>query len=344
MKVLQLTTWYQPDLGGIELHVKRLTEELRKLGCEVTVMTLTKDAVNAVSFSHLTIPGIPLGFGIVPSPNFYRAVLREDADVVHAQGYGWPMSWVGYAAKKMSHRPLVFTTHSSPYTPVYPLNDLCRAVPVKASDAVIVTTDQEVDRVRRLGVREGRVTVLPNGVDRPVPVPRTIQGPYILCIGRMEFRSKGQDLLLKAFERGGFEQTLVYAGDGPDLGRLKERTSGSRNVAVLGAVDEARKASLLSNADLVVMPSRVEPFGIVGLEAVSYGRRIVATRVGGLQHIMEEYAILAEPDAAGLERAMRVSLSGEPLTPAKDFFERYSWKRIATRTLEIYETVSSLGR
>lgn len=344
LKALQLTTWYQPAPGGIELHVKRLTEELRKLGCEVTVMTLTPDAVNAVSFSHMTIPGVPLGFGIVPSPSLYRAALREDADVVHAQGYGWPMSWVGYVAKKVGHRPLVFTTHSSPYTPIYPVADLCRALPVRASDAVIVTTDQEAERVRRLGVRESRITVLPNGVDEPVPAPRTIEGPYILCIGRMEFRSKGQDILLKAFERGGFGQTLVYAGDGPDLVRLKGMTSGRRNIVVLGGVDEATKASLLSNADLVVMPSRVEPFGIVGLEAVSYGRRIVATKVGGLQHIMEPYAVLAEPSGADLERAMMASLSGEPVPPTKGFFERYSWKNIAARTLEIYERVSGNGR
>ncbi len=156
----------------------------------------------------------------------------------------------------------------------------------------------------------------------------------------MEFRSKGQDLLLKAFERGAFEQTLVYAGDGPDLGALKEMSAGKWNVVVLGAVDEAKKASLLSNADLVVMPSRVEPFGIVGLEAVSYGRRIVATKVGGLQHIMEPYAVLAEPDEADIARAMKASLSGEPIQPTMDFFERYSWKSIAARTLEIYRKIA----
>jgi glycosyltransferase involved in cell wall biosynthesis len=344
LKVLQLTTWYQPAPGGIELHVKRLAAELKKLGSEVTVMTLTPAAVDAVSFSHFTIPGVPLGFGIVPSPSLYRAVLEEEADVVHAQGYGWPMSWVGYVAKKLGHTALVFTTHSSPYTPIYPLFDLCRALPVRASDAVIVTTDQEAERVKRLGVEGSRITVLPNGVDRPSPAPRTMEGSYILCVGRMEFRSKGQDILLKAFERGGFRETLVYAGDGPDLGRLREMVSGRRDVVVLGGVDEARKASLLSNADLVVMPSRVEPFGIVGLEAVSYGRRLVATRVGGLQHIMEPYAVLAEPDVGDIERAMRASLGGEPVPPTADFFERYSWKNIAARTLEVYERVSGLGR
>jgi glycogen(starch) synthase len=339
LKVLQLTTWYQPDVGGIELHVKRLSAELRKQGSEVTVMTLTPNSVDAVSFPYTTIPGVPLGFGIVPSRRLYRATLAEEADVVHVQGYGWPMSWVGYVAKKMGRRPLVFTTHSSPYTPIYPLYDLGRSLPVRASDAVVVMTDQEANRVARLGIHKNRITVLPNGVDQPKPAPRTISAPYILCIGRMEFRSKGQDLLLRAFEHGGFGQVLVYAGDGPDFDKLNKLASGKRNVVLLGGVDESTKASLLSNADLVVMPSRVEPFGIVGLEAVSYGRRIVATRVGGLQHIMERYAVLAEPNAGDIERAMKAALGGEPVPPTSEFFETYSWKVIAERTLEIYRKV-----
>jgi len=339
LKVVQLSTWYYPHLGGVETHVRRISEELRSLGCDVEIFTLTRSREqNARSFKHLRVPRIPEWIGIAPSPTLLTEILESDAEILHAHAYGYPLAWAATLARMLRDTRLVFTPHSDPYSKIYPLFDLARAIPARASDRLIAHTPYEAEHLRKMGVDPRKIRVIPNGLDIGRAGSRPIPDPYILCLGRVVFRQKGQDLLLRAYKNSNFSQKLVFAGDGSDLPRLRKIAAGDRNVIFLGALYGDQKWTWLGHADLVVVPSRTEAYGIVALEALTMGRRLVVTKVGGLQHVAAPHAVVAEPTSVSLAQAMRRALI-EPLV-AEPRLSTYSWGQVARETLRVYEEIA----
>jgi N-acetyl-alpha-D-glucosaminyl L-malate synthase BshA len=80
----------------------------------------------------------------------------------------------------------------------------------------------------------------------------------------------------------------VLVGDGPEYGRTRELVEGlglTDRVRFVGVVDEV--APLLAEADLLLLPSETESFGLVALEAMASGVPVIASRVGGLPEVVE---------------------------------------------------------
>ena len=116
------------------------------------------------------------------------------------------------------------------------------------------------------------------------PMRRITPGPYALIVGRMsaEERYKGHDLLIDVWPQV-LEQapaaTLMVAGGGDDLERLRQRVSASglsNRIVFLGSVPDDQLAALYRDAAFFVMPSAGEGFGIVYLEAMRHGKPCIA--------------------------------------------------------------------
>jgi hypothetical protein len=136
--------------------------------------------------------------------------------------------------------------------------------------------------------------------------------PEVLFVGRLE-RRKGVPVLLDAARRlaaGGVAFSLVLAGpDGDDTEtgepyrRAFEREAAAlaARVTFAGAVSDAELDDLYRRADLVCVPSRYESHGVVLVEAMMFGKPIVACAAGGVPEVVEENgnALLAEPGDAG---------------------------------------------
>jgi glycosyltransferase involved in cell wall biosynthesis len=151
-----------------------------------------------------------------------------------------------------------------------------------------------------------RNTLIPNAIKVPeasVAAP-SFAPPRLVCVGRMD-RRKGFDIALKAFSRlidrySGIRLALV--GDGPVLAELK---SFAVELGVAGSVDFAGWVSpenvpaLMSEASVVVVPSRLEAFGLTALEAAFLARPVVAFAVGGLTEVVEDgrTGYLVPPDS-----------------------------------------------
>jgi uncharacterized protein (TIGR03085 family) len=141
----------------------------------------------------------------------------------------------------------------------------------------------------------------------------------VLAIGR-HVRQKGFDLLLDAFAslvaRPDFTHRLVVAGDGPERSALEQQAIElgiAERVDFPGATDRATTASLFRGADVFVLPSRHEPFGIVVLEALAAGTPTVAADVGGVGEFLPDTPLtrLVAPDqpaalAAGIDAILSV--------------------------------------
>ncbi|MFE9773609.1 glycosyltransferase [Streptomyces sp. NPDC005931] len=170
---------------------------------------------------------------------------------------------------------------------------------------LVVMNHADADAIRSLSPRT-TVEVIPNGVDPPADRTRDgaqgpddatadgAQGPddatadgYILFMGRIDLWQKGLDLLLAAYARSGVTLPLVMAGHGTkaeekrlgklldEFGMTTQDTPPRPAVRTVGHVEGERKHRLLQASTFVVMPSRQETFGVVALEAMSYGKPVV---------------------------------------------------------------------
>lgn len=151
-------------------------------------------------------------------------------------------------------------------------------------------------------VPEWKVSVIPNGIDperyyEPVD-PAEVKKKYgihplvpmVLFVGRLVYQ-KGPDLLIEAIPRvleKRRDVQFIFAGDGTMGDWLKERAEGLP-VRFTGFLSDAGIRELMNAADLMVIPSRNEPFGLVLTEAWSAGRCVVATDVGGLAENIENF-------------------------------------------------------
>ena len=164
---------------------------------------------------------------------------------------------------------------------------------------------------------------------------------------------KGFDLLLRAFAplAGGHDDVdLVIGGDGaalPSLRDLATRLAIADRVQFPGRLTRIEVAATMARAEVVVMPSRIEPFGIVVLEAWRAGRPVMATRRGGPGEFISdgEDGILVDPfDVEAMTKALDGLLSNRGPTAhlgaaARDRVAAFDWPIVAERYRALYRDV-----
>ncbi len=175
--------------------------------------------------------------------------------------------------------------------------------------------------------------------------------PYILCLGRLHPPFKGFDIALLALKDildSGFDIKLVLAGDGParlSYQRLAKLLGIDKKVYFFGSVDRKAAVNLIRNCEFFLMPSRVEPLGIVNLEAMACSKAVIASRTGGIPEVVDDNAtgLLVEPNnEKALAKAIQKLLTDKTLRDrlgrnGRSKLEQgnFSWKVIAGKHLEI---------
>jgi len=156
--------------------------------------------------------------------------------------------------------------------------------------------------------------------------------PYLLAYGRLTPK-KGFDLLLDAYANVKDELPdldLIIAGEGQSLASLGDQGCQlgiEARVQFFGRATPAEVVGLLNGCSCLVIPSRVEPFGIVALEGLAAGVPIVGTRVGGMAEILEQALAeegtlpieIVSPERASLADGIRLALgqsAGNARAPA----------------------------
>ncbi len=160
-------------------------------------------------------------------------------------------------------------------------------------ETVLVASHYMKKELLKNGFKDRQIAVLSYSINR-IPELAEIDLTYtnntVLFVGRID-RYKGVDILLKALSLIGFKYKCVIAGDGPYLERCKRLCKSlhlENNVEFLGWVYNDDLFKLYSQANVVVVPSIwAEPFGIVGIEAMSFARPVVAFNVGGIPEWLE---------------------------------------------------------
>lgn len=201
-----------------------------------------------------------------------------------------------------------------------------------------LVVDNEWFREREAALPESRVLKRDLGVDPDAPV--------VLSLGRLVERKRPDDLLeafVDATEPG--EATLVYVGKGPQqeyLQRLASRNDRQEDVVFTGFVEQSALPRYYALADLFVLPSTDEPWGLVVNEAMNFGLPVVATDVVGaaVDLVDDDNGVVVPPeDRAALADAISTVLRDEEErrrmgAVSRERIERWSPERAATGLLE----------
>jgi len=157
-----------------------------------------------------------------------------------------------------------------------------------------------------------------------------------LSIGRLVDIEKGFSVLIGAFSllvNKGYDLDLVIAGDGPDKEMLLNysvKLGVEDRVHFLGSVTREYLSSLYETCEVFVHPPRLEAFGLVILEAISLGKPVVATKIGGIPEIIEDgrNGILVDGTPSALASGIEVLLSNPRL---KETFAKRSQEIVSEK-------------
>jgi glycosyltransferase involved in cell wall biosynthesis len=204
----------------------------------------------------------------------------RDADVVVVGGWNQPAFWEAAAWAKLRRIPLVVWVESTAADHRSGRLEPAKRRLLRAADRFIVPGEASRAYLDALGVPASAIAVAPNAVDveifSQVRPPRS-EGPCrLVAVGRLS-PEKGLDVLIDAVRDLPVE--LLIAGAGPEESRLRARAGD--NVTFLGWVSRDALPDLYASADVAVMPSRSDPWGLVLNEASLAGLPLVSTTAAG---------------------------------------------------------------
>ena len=288
-----------------------------------------------------------------------KAVDEFKPDVIHGQ-HIWLLSWL--AGK--TGVPYVVTAHGTDLMGFQKSTRFRQYATEAAAGAkrIITISNDNDELVRGLFPESAsRAVFMRNGYDPerffPEVVPKSqlestfnllLQKRLVMFAGKLAY-FKGVDILLEAArlyegERPG-EIVTIIAGDGELSSQLKKQASDYmlKDVHFMGSLDISQLRLLYSSADVCVVPSRREPFGLVAVEALACGSAVIATNQGGLPDIINDDvgALVEVDDAFGLSSAIlrelyRPDRKERQKTAAKYAFEKYAQDSLMDALIEIY--------
>jgi len=390
MRIFMLSWEYPPRIiGGLARHAEGLSKALASLGHEVHVVTLDfpgapYEEAEAPLYVHRVAVDLP-------APTFHTWVLLFNhffekrvgqlakkygsPDIVHV--HDWLTVPAGVASKHLMRVPLVMTFHSmeslrssssrSPESAM--VGGLEWWGSYEAAKVIAVSEWMKLEVVSQFKVPPSKVAEIPNAVDmakfeKTVDVEATrmkwnVQPgeKLITAVGRLTSQ-KGFDYLIRALagvQKSIPDSKLLVVGDGYMRGEL-EALAKSEGVAArttfTGFLNEGDLVDAIKSSDMLAVPSRFEPFGIIALEAMAAGVPVVVSRVGGLAEIVEDDVdgLVMDPNSPhSIAKATIRLLSDRALASrlaarAKEKVKAYTWEHSAAKTLEVYEAAIGEAR
>ena len=373
------------EWGGTETVVKHTVAEQRALGhdprifCTAALQPPDARSTEDVSFFPYFYPYFPMPAadrlkldkkgGSPYAPKLIKAVEAFRPDVIHIHAGGR----LACAAVKLAKRlgvPSVISLHGgAAAVPASELEEMLKPLkgkfpygaildrlfglrfdPLAKVDVIICISHEEERRLKEK--YPGRnVQYLPNGVDGGEVRAAARPGSNILCVSRIDYQKNQLALVELLAARPGCRLTLVgpitarwYADK--IAARAKELGVGDRLTLVPGLPPgSAELEAAFASADVFVLPSVHEPFGIVALEAMARGIPLIASNVGGLPDFVKdgENGLLFDPsDPANLVRAFDRLVALPPerveamVSAARATADQFTWRSVVDRLMRIY--------
>jgi glycogen(starch) synthase len=385
MKVGTLTWEFPPRVvGGIARHCEGLAKALVQQNHEVHLFTL--DFPGSPNYEEMDGVKVYRASTELGHPNFLTWVLlfnhfltkrmadvtsTVDFDVMHV--HDWLAAFSGISFKHYLKKPMVLTVHSTEvgraqglHSPdSFSINGIEWWAMYEADRVIVCSQSMKNEICGHFNLPCDKVEVIPNAIDATkyqISVDRgAVRQRYgvgwgeklILCVGRL-VPQKGTEYFIRAIPRIAKrypEAKFIIVGEGwsRDILEAEARASGQgRKIQFTGFASDQEVINLMTSADVLVVPSIYEPFGIVALEGMATGVPVVASQVGGLSEVIEHdrtglfvYPRSPESIAWGIDRILSDPDHAKWLTEnAKDKLHKaYSWEAVAMKTVDVYRKV-----
>lgn len=379
MKILIITTRFHPHIGGVEEVVANISENMGKendvrvlssldtragLSDIPSVFRVSTPEEKIENYKNIRIwmnlPGSILGLLLFPVrfllsiSKLFTYTSNFNPDVIN---YHFPDDSVIYVDLLTSFKkiPLVVNIHG---------NDLQKYAKkefhkifirrlLNRSSKIIVNSsymrDELLKNYPRLAVK---VKIIPNGLNvdqiENIPAKNYLNEPYIFYVGRI-VEKKGVDVLIKAFYKmSNSNLKLIVEGKGEDLEKnmalAKKYGIDPQIIFTEGKLSTEEKIGAMKGALFGVIPSRIEPFGIVALEFMAAGTPVVVSETGGLKDMLRDKdtcLFFENGNVDALAHKMELMLSDQELREKLSEngikeIQNYKWDSISNRYLSCF--------
>ncbi|MEM2419435.1 MAG: glycosyltransferase family 4 protein [Candidatus Bathyarchaeia archaeon] len=386
LKVMMLTWEFPPRIiGGISSHVYYLSKNLAKN--DVKVYVVTCDFPGAPDHEVMDgVEVFRIDSYKNPSPDFASWVYlmnmnmqKEAAEIVKNLGgvdifhaHDWLVANAGIGLKHVFRRPLLATVHSTEIGRRNGLHSDYERM-IHETEAwltyeawrVICCSNYMVSHVKwAFSLPEDKLVMIPNGVDAKEYEKSTVnlnqfrrrfalpEEKIVLYVGRLVYE-KGIHVLVNAIPKilEKVNAKFVVIGNGymkETLWEHVKRMGLAHKVLFTGFVDDETLRNLQKCADVSVVPSLFEPFGIVAIEAMAAKSPVVVSDTGGLSEIVEHdvTGVKVYPDnpdslAWGVTRVLLDEGYANRLreNAYRVVLEKFNWEKISRQTKSVYERV-----
>jgi glycosyltransferase involved in cell wall biosynthesis len=358
MRIVIIISLFPPKwLGGMEIATYNIAEHLAKKGHEIHVITQYDEGlqvfsqengfyIHRIAFSRVRIVGVLLLW-----LRFFLTVRKIKPDIIHAQSFmaGIPACVIGNLLRIPY---IVWGRGSDVYLMDFYVKNSSKFI-LKNANAIIALTDHMRKKLNSIHSRD--IYIVPNGIsleqfkEISPDLTNEARTKKILFVGRFH-PVKGVKYLIMAMEKVHEEipdARLILVGDGKErdmLEKLAENHGIRESIDFIGEVPHKKIAGFMNNADVFVLPSISESFGMVNLEAMACGLPIVASRVGGIPNVIKDevhgYLVEAKKPDEIAEKLLlllqNTQLRMKISQRNKEDVKAYAWDNIANSLEKIY--------
>lgn len=322
MKIAFLT-WEYPskEMGGSGVYAKNITEGLAKNGHEVYVFTPIRSSSSLKNIKHVHVSY--LNMKSLRLITFWTSVLFtlllvnkkiKGFDIIHVNGY------VDFFIFKfiLPKIPRVITVHHLAIQVLESeqpnileriknlggeigLTPILEKISIRRADIIIVVSNNtKMNLIKKYKIPASKVVRIYNGINwNPYKRSKNTNNRKIgvinlLFLGRLEKR-KGIEFLLKTMEylknlrELHFKLNIVGSGDIDYYRKLTNKLNINKMVEFKGYLGEKNLEAIFDCSDIFILPSKIEGFGLVILEAINKGLPVICTNKGGMIEIVKDY-------------------------------------------------------
>jgi len=363
-KIIQVSAYYPPHLGGQENAVHDLATQLAVVGENVEVVTSDLGSTPGVTFESgvrvtrlksLEKAHTAIIWDLLPW--LLRHAKKDSIVHLHiGQAYTPEVVWLASKIKGFKyiahmHIEPVQSSSAGMFLPIYKKLFLKRSI--RAASVVVVLNDrhkriieQDYDYVRK-------VLIMSNGVDEPYfnvnrKINRDLKHPLrLLFVGRLS-PQKNLPNLVKALAQLKEKAQLDIVGDGEDRVEIERMLQAMKlkNVMMHGKLERAQILEFYRTCDALILPSLYEAQPLVLLEAMAAKVPVIGTKVLGIEEHIKNIGILVESNPKALEKGITVfsKLSSRQVTEmTQKGFEKVSqlkWSKLVKKYIATYEKVN----
>lgn len=365
MKIIHISSYFPPHLGGQENVAKELSQRLAKKSHHVEVFTsdigcpknkrlkstknLKIDYLPAWEFAHTPI---------IPSLFFKLLKIPKDS-IMHVHVAQAFVPEIVYKIWKKRKMPYIAQIHcdAEPSSRIGKIilnpykNFFLKRFLKNAKIILVLTEDYKVLIHKKYKINKNKIKVIPNGIGEEFFTKKYSKNkiPHLLFVGRFTIE-KNVPILIGAIDLlKNYNFKLYLIGNGElkeELKNLVKHLKLESKVIFTGELFGKRLYNQYLNSDILILPSKKESFGIVLLEAMTTGTPIIASDIPGIRSVVKNNynGLLVKPTPKNIAEAIEKLIKNPKLRRrlAKNGLKevkKYSWNKIVKQTEQVYREV-----